>query len=190
VQAVPGTGTNVPVWILGSSLYGAQVAAALGLPYGFASHFAPDELDAALQVYRERFQPSAQQARPHAMPCVNVVCADTDEAARRLFTSLQQRFVDMVRNRRGLLSPPIDDIESYWTPHEKAHAMRMLACSFVGSPETVRRELQRFVERTGADELMVSAAIYDHDARKRSYQLLAEIGRALQPARGGALEAA
>jgi luciferase family oxidoreductase group 1 len=190
VRAVPGAGLKVPLWILGSSLYGAQVAAYFGLPYGFASHFAPDELDAALHVYRGHFKPSAQQARPHAMPCINVVCADTDDEARRLFTSLQQRFVDMVRNRRGLLSPPIDDIETYWTPHEKAHAMRMLACSFVGSPETVHRELQRFVERTGADELMVSAAIYDHDARKRSYALLAEVGRALEPARGAAFEAA
>lgn len=190
VRAVPGAGLKVPLWILGSSLYGAQVAAYFGLPYGFASHFAPDELDAALHVYRGQFKPSAQQARPHAMPCINVVCADTDDEARRLFTSLQQRFVDMVRNRRGLLSPPIDDIETYWTPHEKAHAMRMLACSFVGSPETVRRELQRFVERTRCDELMVSAAIFDHDARKRSYALLAEVGRALEPARGAAFEAA
>jgi luciferase family oxidoreductase group 1 len=187
IRAVPGAGLKVPMWILGSSLYGAQVAAYFGLPYGFASHFAPDELDAAIRVYRDQFKPSAQQARPHAMPCINVVVADTDAEAVRLFTSLQQRFVDMVRNRRGLLSPPIDDIESYWSPHEKAHAMRMLACSFVGSPDTVRRELQRFVERTGADELMVSAAIYDHDARKRSYELLAEVGRALEPARRPAL---
>ncbi|MFZ4758798.1 MAG: LLM class flavin-dependent oxidoreductase [Burkholderiaceae bacterium] len=183
IRAVPGAGLKVPLWILGSSLYGAQVAAYFGLPYGFASHFAPDELDAALRVYRDRFQPSAQQARPHGMPCVNVIVADTDAEARRLFTSLQQRFVDMVRNRRGLLSPPIDDIETYWTPHEKAHAMRMLACAFVGSPETVRRSLQAFVERTAADELMVSAAVYDHDARLRSYELLAQVGRQLEPAR-------
>jgi luciferase family oxidoreductase group 1 len=187
VRAVPGAGLKVPLWILGSSLYGAQVAAYFGLPYGFASHFAPDELDAALRVYRERFKPSTQQATSHAMPCINVIVADTDAEAARLFTSIQQRFVDMVRNRRGLLSPPLDDIESYWTPHEKAHAMRMLACSFVGSPETVRRTLQAFVERTGADELMVSAAVYDQQARLRSYELLAEIGRTLEPARGAAL---
>nr|HMS81664.1 LLM class flavin-dependent oxidoreductase [Burkholderiaceae bacterium] len=190
IRAVPGAGLKVPMWILGSSLYGAQVAAYFGLPYGFASHFAPDELDAALHVYRGQFKPSAQQATPHAMPCINVVCADTDDEARRLFTSLQQRFVDMVRNRRGLLSPPIDDIEAYWTPPEKAHASRMLACSFVGSPDTVRRELQRFVERTACDELMVSAAIFDHDARKRSYELLAEVGRALEPARRATTEPA
>jgi luciferase family oxidoreductase group 1 len=182
IRAVPGAGLKVPLWILGSSLYGAQVAAHFGLPYAFASHFAPDALDAAIGVYRDRFTPSAQQARSHAMPCINVIVADTDAEATWRFTSLQQRFVDMVRDRRGLLSPPLDDIETYWSPHEKAHAMRMLACSFVGSPDTVRRELQRFVERTAADELMVSAAIHDHDARKRSYELLAEVGRALEPA--------
>jgi luciferase family oxidoreductase group 1 len=189
VRAVPGAGLKVPLWILGSSLYGAQVAAHFGLPYGFASHFAPDELDAALAVYRERFRPSQQSQAPHAMPCVNVIVADTDREAERLFTSLQQRFVDMVRNRRGLLSPPIDDIDDYWTASEKAHAMRMLACSFVGSPGTVREALQAFVDRTAADELMVSAAIYEPAARRRSYELLAEIGRALRPARATALAA-
>ena len=187
IRAVPGAGLEVPIWILGSSLYGAQVAAYFGLPYGFASHFAPDHLDDALRVYREHFRPSAQQAVPHAMPCVNVVCADTDAQARRLFTSLQQRFVDMVRNARGLLSPPIDDIEAYWAPHEKLHATRMLACSFVGSPDTVRRELQAFVERTGLDELMVSGTVYDHDDRLRSFELLAQVARELQPAGRAAL---
>ena len=182
IRAVPGAGLKVPLWILGSSTYGAQVAAYFGLPYGFASHFAPDDLDAALHVYRERFRPSDQQPTPHAMPCINVIVADTDAQARRLFTSLQQGFVDMVRNRRGLLSPPIDDIETYWQPHEKAHAMRMLACSFVGSPATVRRELQAFVERTACDELMVGCNVFDQDARIRSYELLADIGRSLQPA--------
>jgi luciferase family oxidoreductase group 1 len=181
IRAVPGAGTHVPMWILGSSTYGAQVAAHYGLPYGFASHFAPNDLDAALRVYRSNFQPSEQLARSHAMPCVNVICADTDAEATRLFTSLQQRFTDMVRNQRGLLSPPIDDIDDYWTPPEKIQAMRMLACSFVGSPETVRRKLQEFIERTGADELMVSGAIFDHDARLRSYELLAAVGTQLQP---------
>jgi luciferase family oxidoreductase group 1 len=189
IRAVPGAGLRVPLWILGSSLYGAQVAAYFGLPYGFASHFAPDDLDAAIRVYRQQFRPSEQQATPHAMPCVNVVVADTDAEARRLFTSIQQRFVDMVRNRRGLLSPPIDDIETYWSPHEKAHAMRMLACAFVGSPDTVRRELQAFVDRTAADELMVAGAVFDHAARLRSYELLADIGRSLRPARVAALAA-
>jgi len=174
VQAVPGTGLNVPLWILGSSLYGAQLAAALGLPYAFASHFAPDELMAALAIYREKFRPSAQLAKPYAMVGANVIAADTDAEARRLFTSAQQAFTNLLRGARGQLRPPIDNIESYWAPHEKAQAMRMLACSFVGSPATVRAGLERFVADTGADEVIVAAAIYEHAARLRSYELLAE----------------
>ena len=174
VQAVPGTGLNVPLWILGSSLYGAQLAAALGLPYAFASHFAPDELMAALAIYREKFRPSAQLAKPYAMVGANVIAADTDAEARRLFTSAQQAFTNLLRGARGQLRPPIDNIEGYWAPHEKAQAMRMLACSFVGSPATVRAGLERFVADTGADEVIVAAAIYEHAARLRSYELLAE----------------
>ncbi|MGE0313672.1 MAG: LLM class flavin-dependent oxidoreductase [Lautropia sp.] len=176
IRAVPGAGLAVPLWILGSSLYGAQVAAFLGLPYAFASHFAPDALDAALAIYRERFQPSEQLAEPYAMPCVNVVCADTDDEARRLFTSLQQRFTDMVRNRRGLLSPPIDDIDAYWTPEERMHAERMLSCSFVGSPDTVARGLDAFLARTRANELIVSGTVFEQSARLRSFELLAKVG--------------
>lgn len=175
IVAVPGAGTNVPLWILGSSLFGAHLAAVLGLPYAFASHFAPSELMQALDVYRERFEPSAQLQSPHAMAGVNVIVADTDAEAQRLFTSIQQRFVGMLRNDRGYLKPPIDDIESYWTPMEKAHASRMLACSFVGSPETVKAGLQKFVKDTKVNELMVASALYDHDARLKSYALLAEI---------------
>jgi len=174
VQAVPGAGTSVPLWILGSSLFGAQLAAALGLPYAFASHFAPDALMPALDVYREKFQPSEQLEQPYAMVGLNVFAADTDAEARRLFTSAQQSFANMVRGARGKLPPPIDDIESYWTPMEKAQASRMLACSVVGSPETVRDGVRKLVEETGADELIVAAAIHDHDARLRSYELLAE----------------
>jgi luciferase family oxidoreductase group 1 len=174
VQAVPGTGLEVPLWILGSSLYGAQLAAALGLPYAFASHFAPDDLMPALAIYRENFRPSAQLAKPYAMVGANVIVADTDAEARRLFTSAQQAFTNLLRGARGQLRPPIDDIESYWAPHEKAQAMRMLACSFVGSPATVRAGLERFVADTGADEVIVAAAIYEHAARLRSYELLAE----------------
>ncbi|WP_332680888.1 LLM class flavin-dependent oxidoreductase [Bosea sp. (in: a-proteobacteria)] len=180
IQAVPGTGSNVPLWILGSSLFGSQLAAMLGLPYAFASHFSPDALMDALAVYRERFQPSAQLARPHAMVGVNVVAAETDAEAQRLFTSVQQRFADMLRGRRGLLPKPIDDIESYWSGPEKAQAQRMLACSFVGSRATVQEQLQAFIEKTQADELIVASAIYDHAARLRSYEILAE----LQPALG------
>src|SRR5829696_3254311 len=137
VQAVPGTGLNVPIWILGSSLFGAQLAAMLGLPYAFASHFAPAALHEALRVYRARFQPSRQLERPHAMVGVNVIAADTDAEARRLFTSVQQQFANRFRGARGQLPPPIDDIETYWSPMEKEQASAMLACSFVGSRETV-----------------------------------------------------
>ena len=172
IRAVPGAGTEVPLWILGSSLYGAQLAALLGLPYAFASHFAPDALEQALALYRERFQPSHQLGKCHAMAGANVVVADTDAEAHRLFTSVQMRFVGMVRNERGLLQPPIDDIDSYWTATEQVHASRMLACSFVGSPATVERQLRDFVARTGIDELMVASAIYDQRAKFRSFELL------------------
>lgn len=187
VQAVPGTGTNVPLWILGSSLFGAQLAASLGLPYAFASHFAPDALMAALGVYRSSFAPSAQLTRPYAMIGVNVIAADTDAEARRLFTSAQQQFTNLVRGTRGQLPPPVDDIESYWSPMEKAQASGMLACSVVGSPGTVRRGLLDLLAETGADELMVVAAIHDHAARLRSYEIVAEVraglgGRPAPPA--------
>jgi luciferase family oxidoreductase group 1 len=173
VQAVPGTGTNVPLWILGSSLYGAQLAAALGLPYAFASHFAPDELYRALELYRANFRPSAQLAQPYVMVGANVIAADADTEARRLFTSPQQAFTNMLRGARGKLQPPIDDIETYWTPREKAQASRMLTCAFVGSPDTVRAGLTKFATDTGADEIIVATAVYDHAARVRSYELLA-----------------
>ena len=175
VVATPGAGTKVPLWILGSSLYGAQLAALLGLPYAFASHFAPDALLPALEVYRETFKPSAQLARPWAMVAGNVVAADTDEEARRLFTSVQQSFTNIHRGRRGKLPPPIDDIETYWSPEEKLRASAMLARSFVGAPETVRSGLEGFVEETRADELIVASAIWDHAARLRSYELLASL---------------
>jgi luciferase family oxidoreductase group 1 len=175
VQAVPGTGTNVPIWILGSSLFGAQLAAMLGLPYAFASHFAPDALLQALQVYRRDFKPSAQLARPYTMVGVNVVAADTDAAARHLFTSVQQQFTNMFRRARGLLQPPIDDIESYWSQVEKVEASNMLRYAFVGSRESVRRGLQHCIEETAADEIMVASAIYEHAARLRSYEILSEV---------------
>ena len=173
IQAVPGADLNVPLWILGSSLFGSHLAAMLGLPYAFASHFAPDALYEALDVYRTRFEPSAQLDKPYAMAGVNVIVAETDAEATRLFTSIQQRFTAMFRKDRGYLMPPIDDIETYWTPTEKLQASRMLGCSFVGSPKTVENSLREFVEKTGVDELMVSSAIYDHAARLRSYELLA-----------------
>ena len=173
VHAVPGTGSNVPVWILGSSLFGAQLAARLGLPYAFASHFAPGELVAALQVYRAEFRPSVHLDRPHAMVGINAVVADTDAQARYLFTSIQQSFTNLLRGTRGRMLPPLDDIDNHWTTLEKERVESMLLCSFVGSPGTVRAELERFVRDTGADELMVASAVFDHTARLRSYQLLA-----------------
>jgi luciferase family oxidoreductase group 1 len=175
VQAVPGGGTGVPLWILGSSTFGAQLAAALGLPYAFASHFAPDDLMDALAIYRETFRPSEQLDRPHAMVGLNVVVADTDGEARRLFTTIQQGFASIHRGQPGPYQPPIDDIEAYWTPAEKAMASRMLAHSIVGSPATVRDELARYVAATEADELMVVSAIHDPVARVRSFELLAEL---------------
>jgi luciferase family oxidoreductase group 1 len=176
IVAVPGADSKVPLWILGSSLYGAQLAAMLGLPYAFASHFAPNDLLPALAVYRDRFRPSAQLQKPYAMAGVHVVAADTDLEARRLFTSAQQSYTNMVRNRRGKLPRPIDDIETYWTPQEKVHAAGMLKYAVVGGPDTVRNGLAEFIAHTGADELMVVAAIYDHAARKRSYEILAGVG--------------
>ncbi|WP_075214852.1 LLM class flavin-dependent oxidoreductase [Mongoliimonas terrestris] len=177
--AVPGAGTKVPLWILGSSLFGAQLAALLGLPYAFASHFAPEALLQALRVYRSGFRPSDQAERPHAMAGVNVVAAPTDAQARRLFTSAQQSFTNLIRGTRGRLQPPIDDIEAYWTPREKAHASGMLRYAIVGGPETVRRGLQAFLDETGADEVMVASAIHDHGARLASYEILAGVAAGL-----------
>ncbi|MBX3264984.1 MAG: LLM class flavin-dependent oxidoreductase [Labilithrix sp.] len=175
VQAVPGAGLRVPLWILGSSLFGAQLAALLGLPYAFASHFAPAALDGALEAYRRKFEPSEQLERPYAMAGVNVIVADTDAEARRLFTTLQQAFTDLHRGARGLQKPPIEDIDAYWTPGEAAAASSMLTHSFVGSRETVRAGLERFAARTKADELMVVTTVFDHEARKRSYESLADL---------------
>ena len=174
LHAIPGEDTNVPLWILGSSLYGAQLAAMLGLPYAFASHFAPQALLQAVAIYRERFEPSAQLDRPYVMVGCNAIVADTEDEARRLFTTPQQQFTRMVRGTRGRLPPPVDDIDSFWSPMEKAQASSMLACSFHGSPATIGERLAPLIEATGADELMVAAAIWDHKARVRSYALLAE----------------
>lgn len=179
IQAVPGSGSNVPLWILGSSLFGAQFAALMGLPYAFASHFAPDALLPALKLYRGGFKPSAQLARPYVMVGLNVVAAETDAEALRLFTSAQQSFTNLVRGTRGQLPPPIDDIERYWSPAEKTQASAMLKYAVVGSADTVRRGLERVIEQTEANEVMVVSAIYDHAARLRSYEILAKVWDAL-----------
>jgi len=175
VRAIPGIGTHVPIWLLGSSLYSAQLAAHLGLPFAFASHFAPDLLLQALEVYRSTYRASAVWPKPYAMVGVNVVAADTDEEAARLFTSIQQRFLGMQRGQRGPLPRPIApaEMESLWTPQEKAGVQRMLAATAAGSPQSVRRQLRAIVEQTSADELIVAGAIHDHAARLRSYELLA-----------------
>ena len=178
IQAVPGAGLEVPLWILGSSTYGAQLAAALGLPYAFASHFAPADLFPALELYRSGFRPSAQLAAPYAMAGLNVYAAETDEEARRLFTTPQQAWANRFRGRGGAYPAPIDDIEAYWTEAEKAQASSMLAYSVVGSAATVRAGLDRFVELTGVDEVMVVTATHDHAARVRSYEILAQAAAA------------
>ncbi len=180
VKAIPGAGLHVPIWILGSSTYGAQVAAHFGLPYAFASHFAPEALMQALHAYKSLFKPSSQQAKPHAGIGVNIVAADTDEEARYLFTTHQQHATRMRRNTRGQLPPPIDDIETFWTPYEKASVSEQLSCSVVGSPETVRRGLQALVEKTGADELIMAGQIFDHKARLRSFEIAAQAARDVQ----------
>ena len=174
VRAVPGAGLNVPVWLLGSSLFSAQLAAALGLPFSFASHFAPDHLFDALELYRSRFQPSEYLKRPYAMPAVNVFAAESDEEAQRLFTSLQQQFVNLHRGRPGPLPPPVESMEGRWSPAEEANLRHMMAYAIVGGPETVRRGLEKFIASTQADELMITAQIYDHAARLRSFELTAQ----------------
>ena len=184
VRAIPGMGTRVPIWLLGSSLYSAQLAAYLGLPFAFASHFAPDQLMQALAVYRSGYRPSSEWPKPHAMVGVNVVVADTDEAAAWAFTSLQQRFLGMQRGVRGTLPRPIDPavMETLWTPREKAGVQRMLAASAMGGPAGVRAQLDAIIERTAADELIVACALHDHSARLRSYELLAELAGQSAPA--------
>ena len=173
VRAIPGAGLEVEIWILGSSLFGAQLAAALGLPFAFASHFAPAMLNQALEIYRAQFRPSARLEHPHVMVGVNVFAADTESEARRLFTSLQQAFIGLRRGRPGPLRPPTDGFEETLAPFERAMLADMLSYSVVGTREQVHAGLASIVARTGADELMLASQIYDHAARLRSYELAA-----------------
>ena len=173
VRAVPGEGLDVPIWLLGSSDFGATLAAELGLPFAFASHFAPEFLLAALELYRANFKPSERMAQPRTMVGVNVVAADTDAEARRLFTSVQQQFLNMVRGTPGQLPPPVDTMEGRWTPTERAWVEQRLRVCAVGSVGTVRRQLAEILESTRADELILTAHIYDHAARLRSFELAA-----------------
>ena len=180
IQAVPGAGAQVPVWILGSSPSSAELAARLGLPYAFASHFAPAELDTALARYREQFQPSEQLAEPYAMAGLNVAAADSDAEAHRQFTSVQQQFLRMGRGRKpGPLPQPVDDMDALWSPDERERVGHMLWASAVGGPETVRAQLAAFVERTGVDEVMATTQMHDPQAVIRSYEILAEAGQAI-----------
>lgn len=181
IQAVPAAGTNVPLWILGSSTYGAYLAAELGLPYAFASHFAPEQLLSALEIYRSHFKPSQQLDRPYAMVGVNVIAAETDREAKRLATTQQMSFANLARGARQLSQPPIDDIETYWSPREKAQATAMLARSVVGSPETVRAGLKALIDETAANELMIVSDIYDHALRLRSFEIIADTQNADAP---------
>jgi luciferase family oxidoreductase group 1 len=174
VRAVPGAGLEVEAWILGSSTFGAQLAAMLGLPYAFASHFAPAEMERALAIYRQTFQPSARLRRPHVMLGLNIVAADSDPEARRLFSSLQQAFVALRSGTPGPLPPPVDDMDSRLDPAARAMLDQALSCAIVGSPETVKAGLAAFVARTGADELMVTTSVFDHGARLRSFDIVAQ----------------
>jgi luciferase family oxidoreductase group 1 len=174
VRATPGEGLEVEVWILGSSTFGAQLAAVLGLPFAFASHFAPAQMEEALAIYRAMFRPSARLAEPWAMLGLNVVCAETDAEAQRLFTSIQQAFVNLRTGRPGPLPPPVDPASLESDPMAQHLAREVFSRAVVGSPATVRRGVQAFVERTGADEVMVTAQVFDHAARLRSFELTAE----------------
>jgi luciferase family oxidoreductase group 1 len=180
VTASPGANTEVPIWILGSSLYGAQLAAHFGLPYAFASHFAPDQLLEAMKIYRELFKPSDKLDKPYCAFLMNVVAADTDEEAAHLFTSLQQNVVRMRRNTRGQLPPPITNLDEFCEPHEKAAAAHTLQVSVVGSLETNKTGMRHWLEATGADEIIITGQIFDHQARLRSFEIAAQAAQSLE----------
>jgi len=184
IRAVPGAGLHVPIWLLGSSLFSAQLAASLGLPFAFASHFAPAFLMEALELYRSDFRPSKQLGHPYAMAALNVIAADTDAEARRNFASLQQAFTNLHRGTPGKIPPPIDDIDSFWSPAEKFAASRVLLYSVVGSPATVERGIQAFLRITAADELIIAANIYDHAARMHSLEIVADVRKKLAAEEG------
>ncbi|MGF6596801.1 luciferase family oxidoreductase group 1 [Paraburkholderia sp. GAS448] len=182
VRAVPGAGLHVPIWLLGSSLFSAQLAAALGLPFAFASHFAPDHMLTALRIYRAQFRPSATLAKPYAMVGVNLFAADTNEAAQRLFTSLQQQFVNLRRGTPGQLQAPVERIEA--TEMELSGVAHSLSCSVIGERDAVREGLLSVIEQTGADELMLTAQIYDHAARLRSFEIAAQVREEIAGSKG------
>ena len=180
IRAVPGTGAKVPVWILGSSLFGAQLAAILGLPFAFASHFAPQQMMQAIEIYRETFKPSAQLAHPYVMLGFNVFAADTNEEAQVRATSMQQAFVNLRSGRPGRLPPPLPGYRERVGPAERALLDSVLSCATIGAPDTVRQGLKDFIERTGADELMIASQMFDHGARLRSYEIAAQVREELR----------
>jgi len=175
LRAIPGAGLKVPIWLLGSSMFGAQLAAMLGLPFSFAAHFAPDLLLPALSIYRERFEPSSQLREPYAMPCVNAIVADSDEEARWLLSSHQQAFTNLRRGRPGKLPPPKEDMQSFWTREEQAMVEHAMRYTFAGSPASVEHSLRGFLKLTRADELMINVHVFDQAARRHSLSLMAGI---------------
>ncbi|MCE9596393.1 MAG: LLM class flavin-dependent oxidoreductase [Spirochaetia bacterium] len=175
IRAIPGAGLQVPIWLLGSSLYSAQVAAMLGLPFAFASHFAPELMMQAIQIYRERFKPSSKLDKPYVMLCANVIAADSEREAKRLFTSLQQAVVMLQRGTPGKWPAPIDDIETFWSPAEKAGADRFLTYAFIGTTDTIQAGIGEFIEATGMDELMITTHVYEQEARLRSLEIAAHV---------------
>ena len=175
VRATPGEGLRIPMWLLGSSTFSVQLSAMLGLPFAFASHFAPAYLDAAINLYRDRFRPSETLKEPYVMAAVNVVAADTDKDANRLFTSLQLIVLGMIRGNHMPLQPPVDDIDALWSKQERHAVDQMLKYSFVGGPDTVKMQMEMFLDKTGINEIMAASHIYDHDARLRSFEILSSI---------------
>lgn len=175
VRAIPGEGLDIPIWILGSSTDSARLAAALGLPYAFASHFAPAQFLTAINIYRQNFKPSEHLKEPYVLACVNVVAAETDAEANKLVTSLYQLFRGIVTGKRSLLQPPVETMDGIWTEYEEEQAGQMLACTFTGNKETLSQDLQQFLDQTQVDELMATSHIFDHQARLRSYQILSEV---------------
>lgn len=179
IQAVPGAGLKIPLWILGSSLFGAQLAAAFGLPFAFASHFMPEQLTEALHIYRTQFQPSEQLQKPYAMMGINIFAADTDEQARFNFSSLQQQFYNLRYGKPGRIAPPAENIDKDWHSLQKAAVAQALSCSAVGSPETVKEKLQELIRLHQPDEVIATGTMYDHAARLHSFEIAADIFKSL-----------
>jgi luciferase family oxidoreductase group 1 len=175
VRAIPGEGQNIPIWILGSSTDSAQLAAYLGLPYAFASHFAPAQFYTAIELYRQKFRPSKSLEKPYVMPCVNVIAADTDEEANKLATSLYQMFIGIITGKRTRLQPPVDTMRNLWSEYEEEAAKQMLQLSFIGSPATIKTKMEDFIEKTELNEIMVISNIFDQKAKLHSYKLFADI---------------